>query len=533
MLTLPAAASDDDVPIQLGGSPADHRPGEQNMISIQAPEPYLRIEPLAPGFADPEALAVESLGDVWRDTLQDLRDSRALAAFNEQLYRRWAIETGILERLYSIDRGVTQMLVERGLDVSLIEHGSTDRPPEEVIAILRDHREAVQYVMDFVAGDNDLSLHFIRSLHQILTAHQHVVEAVDQFGLSIEVELIRGDWKQQPNNPTRPDGLLHAYCPPHLVQEEMEALLRFYAGMADGEVPTTIKSAWLHHRFTQIHPFQDGNGRVARALAAFVLVKRRFFPIVIDREDRSDYIACLETADRGDLQPLVTMWNRLQKRSIESALSLSESVLSDQPTAPTDLLRTKLLEAITDQARKRRAALQAKQKSVLTLGDRVFDDVVRKSMDELRAQIDQTLKGVDPNFYCGVDYSTQDSQHWFKIQLVEIASGYEYFCDMITYHRWSRLKIRHRDAGDDQTAEIIISMHSLGRTFSGVLALSGYFAERDLDSEGRRVSGPPHRIADRPASFTYAEEYHEVARRVKDWIDMALNIALEAFRRNL
>jgi hypothetical protein len=174
---------------------------------------YSRITALPSDYTDREATAVDGLGDVWRDRIEELKDSKALQRFNEQLYRRWAIETGILERLYSIDRGVTQILVERGLDVSLIEHGSTDRPAAEVVAILRDHREAVQYVMDFVAGQMEISLHFIRSIHQLLTNHQNTVDAVDQFGIVVQLPLIKGNWKRLPNNPTRPDGELHIYCP--------------------------------------------------------------------------------------------------------------------------------------------------------------------------------------------------------------------------------------------------------------------------------------------------------------------------------
>ena len=76
---------------------------------------YERIKPLPTDFTDREAIAVEALGDVWRDRVKELKDSKALGRFNDQLYRRWAIETGILERLYSIDRGVTQVLVARPL----------------------------------------------------------------------------------------------------------------------------------------------------------------------------------------------------------------------------------------------------------------------------------------------------------------------------------------------------------------------------------------------------------------------------------
>ena len=41
-------------------------------------------------------------------------------------------------------------------------------------------------------------------------------------------------------------------------------------------VPLEVEAAWLHHRFTQIHPFEDGNGRVARALASLVFIPDGF-----------------------------------------------------------------------------------------------------------------------------------------------------------------------------------------------------------------------------------------------------------------
>ena len=91
----------------------------------------------------------------------------------------------------------------------------------------------------------------------------------------------------------------------------------------------------------------------------------------------------------------------------------------------------------------------------------------------------------------------------------------------------------HRDAPDEPTAEIVLSLHSLGRNFSGVLALSGYFAEREQDDDGRRISGLPRMIAERPLSFTYAEKFEDISRRVTEWTEMALNIGLEELRRVL
>ena len=79
--------------------------------------------------------------------------------------------------------------------------------------------------------------------------------------------------------------------------------------------------AWLHHRFAQIHPFADGNGRVTRALVTWHLVQHDHLPIVVTRDDRGDYIDALETADDGNLGKMVNFTARLHRRLVMQALS--------------------------------------------------------------------------------------------------------------------------------------------------------------------------------------------------------------------
>ena len=64
-----------------------------------------------------------------------------------------------------------------------------------------------------------------------------------------------------------------------------------------------------------------------------------------------------------------------------------------------------------------------------------------------------------------------------------------------------------------------------------MLALSGYVADRDRDDDGGSITGSPRLIADRPLSFTYAEEVGNVQQRCRDWLDMALKVVIENFRK--
>ncbi|MGM0578790.1 MAG: Fic family protein [Myxococcota bacterium] len=247
-----------------------------------------------------------------------------LEALFEQIRREFAVETGMLERLYDLDRGTTTLLIEEGFQADLISRDSTDTDPLRLVGILRDQQEGIEIVYDWVAGRRPLTTSGIKELHRIITRNQETVTGQDSLGRVVETPLRRGEWKIRPNNPTRGDGGLHEYCPPLHVASEMERLVDLFNSYED--VHPVILAAWLHHRFTQIHPFQDGNGRVARSLMSFVLLRGELVPLVIDRDQRSEYIDFLERADAGDLRPLTEFFvDRLLDRMTRLLGKLSQA----------------------------------------------------------------------------------------------------------------------------------------------------------------------------------------------------------------
>ena len=264
------------------------------------------ITPLSDEDRKINLIEIDSLASAWRAVEKDLKEANpeGLRKFNERLIRSWSIETGIIERIYDLDQSTTETLIEHGFNADLIDRRSTNLEPEQLVTILNNHHAAAELVMNGVARQRGLTKGFIFEFHAMLTRHQETVEAVDQFGNRMRVPLIRGKFKELPNNPTRPDGMVHEYCPPVHVDSEMENLLRLSAEYEDKEHPL-ILAAWLHHRFTQIHPFQDGNGRVARCLVNLTLLRGLLLPIVIPREERAMYIQALERADKGNLKEFI------------------------------------------------------------------------------------------------------------------------------------------------------------------------------------------------------------------------------------
>lgn len=280
---------------------------------------------------------------VWNEQASRLRQSGEFRLFNEKLRREIAIETGIIERLYTIDRGTTRLLIEQGIKEALIPHGTTDRPVGQVVSLIRDQEAAIKGLFDFVGGQRTLSTSYIKQLHQLLTQSQNSTEALNtSTGQIVSVSLISGDWKRRPNNPLRQDGTVHQYCPPEQVASEMDRLVVMHNRHREQKVAPEVESAWLHHRFTQIHPFQDGNGRVARCLASLVFIQAGYFPLVLTRDDRADYINALEIADEENLSALVTLFASRQRRTFLRSLSLSEQVSTEQilPGSTTPLCRT-------------------------------------------------------------------------------------------------------------------------------------------------------------------------------------------------
>jgi Fic family protein len=264
-------------------------------------------------FRDPE---LESLYQVWIDQ-KDTVDEKAFAA---ELAREWSIETGIIEGIYTLDRGTTEVLIRRGIDSSYISRASTNQDPELVASTISAHEDVLEALFDFVAQRRELSTGYIKELHAALLLHQDTVKGVDQFGGEVYGKLKKGAYKDHPNNPTRRDKTVHEYCPPEHVASEMDRLIELHRQHEQRSMPAIVEAAWLHHAFTQIHPFQDGNGRVARALASLVLIKGGLFPLVVNRDDREKYIDTLEAADEGDLGSLVNLFARLQKRDLTKAI---------------------------------------------------------------------------------------------------------------------------------------------------------------------------------------------------------------------
>lgn len=282
--------------------------------------------------------------------------------FLGQVVREWSISTGEIEGAYHIGRGATETMIESGLVQNLIPKQRNGLSEEVVFAVLKDHEDTLEGLFEFVKMDRPLAVSDIRQLHQQLMRNVDEYEVfytdpVTHERVVTRRTLEKGKFKETPNSPSGKDGRVHEYCPPLEVEREMERLVELFGELDANCEVADVKAAWLHHAFTQIHPFQDGNGRVARVLASLVLIKARLPAFTVIGEMKDRYILALEAADRGSWRPLldvfesglyrqaVRLWHEL-KVSPESPVgqtpSLAEilSAANGKLVAKYDLLPT-------------------------------------------------------------------------------------------------------------------------------------------------------------------------------------------------
>ena len=302
------------------------------MDGRKPPETVWRpIEDLPPGAETWGSAHYRERAARWHDVrgkLQDPAIDRTLLdIWLRERNRAFAIETGQIEGLYTLRRGVTEQLIAEGFEgvraVHAVEPGLSD---ETLKGLLQDQHDAIELVFEAASGTRPLSHHTMKSWHQLLTRHQEYAPGVRD-GKRVEIPLRRGDYKVRPNNPRRPDGFVHEYCPPEQTRSEMDRLLEMHHGHRDRDLPTDVEAAWLHHEFVRIHPFQDGNGRMARLLMAYVFARNCECPPVISFERREHYILSLEEADRGDLRPFIAFVATLATANTEGAILTANNVL--------------------------------------------------------------------------------------------------------------------------------------------------------------------------------------------------------------
>jgi Fic family protein len=194
-----------------------------------------------------------------------------------------------------------------GETYTFLMHGLTakGKPLKDHLDI-KGHNEAILFLKSLVKIENDLTEMDIRSLHSMILVEPYQSEAQTPDGQATTKTIRIGAYKQQPNHVLTQTGEIHYYADPIDVPILMSELVDWFnIARKNPKIHPSVLATFFHHRFVNIHPFDDGNGRLSRILMNLILMQKGYVPAVIKLKERTDYYAALSQADKNEFLPIV------------------------------------------------------------------------------------------------------------------------------------------------------------------------------------------------------------------------------------
>lgn len=276
---------------------------------------------------------------------------------------------------------------------SLVEGDDAVDEDQETLAALKGYRDAMTFVLQVAADWPPIDASTLRALHYMMTHH--------------DLDAGPGNWRPGMVRLRDGEGEI-VYTPPD--RNELEDLIDEMTGrLADDAAPPLVKAAMAHLNLTLIHPFRDGNGRMARCLQTFVLgaegITEPVFSSIEEYLGRctSDYYRVLAEVGGGEWSPergarpwieycLTAHYRQAQRhlRRIEETERLWEEceILADRAGLPE-----RTVGALCDAARGRILRRPAYQRiTELTTGERPSEAAATRDLAALvkSGLLDQT-----------------------------------------------------------------------------------------------------------------------------------------------
>ncbi len=143
-----------------------------------------------------------------------------------------------------------------------------------------------------------LTQNFIRQLHKVLLREDYTVYRELPGGQQSSYIIHAGCYKTLPNSVITRYGDRFEYASPEETPALMADLINWYnEEEVNGKLSPVELATLFHYRYIRIHPFEDGNGRIARLMVNYILIRHNYPMIVVRSRDKSNYIEALHKAD--------------------------------------------------------------------------------------------------------------------------------------------------------------------------------------------------------------------------------------------
>ena len=146
--------------------------------------------------------------------------------------------------------------------------------------------------------ETPLTQHFIRTLHKTLLREDYTVYRTLPGGVQTSYVIHAGQYKTRPNSVITRYGDRFEYASPEETPALMSDLVDWYNDAERSGKFTPIElAAIFHYRYIRIHPFEDGNGRIARLMVNYILTRHDYPMIVVRSRKKKQYIEALHRTD--------------------------------------------------------------------------------------------------------------------------------------------------------------------------------------------------------------------------------------------
>ena len=185
---------------------------------------------------------------------------------------------------------------------------------------MKNHDVAYKLIQEWAQDkERPLNEQQIKNLNQTILVRPYLKEAITGEGVATKRLIRVGDYKEFPNNVLLPNGEIFHFATIVDTPILMKELLDWYHEEENHIHPVTL-AAMLHYKFVKIHPFDDGNGRVARLLMNYVMLRNGLPPVIIRTSDKQNYLRALHLADLENYEPFINYIAKALQRSLEVSI---------------------------------------------------------------------------------------------------------------------------------------------------------------------------------------------------------------------
>jgi Fic family protein len=192
----------------------------------------------------------------------------------------------------------TKLVIEEGITIN----GKSISETLEA----KNHPEAIKYIENLVTGRSEIDEESVLHTHKLIMCN--IAEDAGHYRIT-QVKITGASFMPPPSSEVRP---------------RINELLKWLKENPDEYTPIEL-AAVFHHRFVQIHPFTEGNGRTARLLMNAILMKTGYpFITIMPKRDRPKYLKTLMEADLGSASTFANFVARCVERALDTYLEAIE-----------------------------------------------------------------------------------------------------------------------------------------------------------------------------------------------------------------